>query len=161
MVKWGFGGGPASHGTSLKHRQIGSIGNRRRSGKVWPGKKMAGKMGNKYQVTQNLVVFRIDYDRSLIYVKGGVSGTKGALIEIYDSIKKVPVQFGKLKYPTFIPEKNKVYPSLMEFTETVDLNEKFVHDNDEVLGVSDEEDESHGAKEPMDDDDEAAMKKAA
>lgn len=51
MKKWGFKGQPASHGVSLMHRSGGSIGCSTTPGKVWKGKKMAGRMGG-YQVTR-------------------------------------------------------------------------------------------------------------
>ena len=45
MKRWGFAGQPASHGNSLAHRAGGSIGGCQDPGKVWPGRKMAGRMG--------------------------------------------------------------------------------------------------------------------
>ena len=47
MKRWGFSGLPASHGTTKKHRAHGSIGNSQDPGRVWKGKKMAGRMGNR------------------------------------------------------------------------------------------------------------------
>lgn len=56
MKRWGFKGLPRSHGVSLAHRSIGSIGNRHDPGKVFKGKKMAGRMGNKTVAIHNLKV---------------------------------------------------------------------------------------------------------
>lgn len=159
MRRFRFAGGFKTHGASLSHRSPGALGGRRRSGKVWKGKKMAGKMGNEWHYIQNLLVFKIDFQRSLLYIKGSIPGNNGGLVMISDAFKKTQKQFNKLLFPTFLPEKGKEYPDIVEFTETVDLNEKFEHDNDEVLGISDEEDESRGAKDDHMDDDESAMKK--
>jgi large subunit ribosomal protein L3 len=56
MKRWGFKGLRASHGVSLSHRSGGSTGNRHDPGKVWKGKKMAGRMGGKTRTVQNLRV---------------------------------------------------------------------------------------------------------
>ncbi|KAI8918778.1 translation protein [Entophlyctis helioformis] len=88
MKRWGFGGLPASHGTSVSHRSLGSIGQCQDPGKVWPGKKMAGRMGGVFRTTQNLKVLKIDNVHNLIYVKGGLPGVDDAYVSITDSIKK-------------------------------------------------------------------------
>jgi len=77
MKRHGFGGGRASHGNSLAHRSAGSIGQNQDPGRVFPGKKMAGHMGNVQRVQQNLEVVRIDAERNLILVKGSIPGPKG------------------------------------------------------------------------------------
>jgi large subunit ribosomal protein L3 len=56
MKRWGFKGGRASHGNSLSHRVMGSTGQCQDPGKVWRGKKMPGRMGNKTCTVQNLLV---------------------------------------------------------------------------------------------------------
>ena len=56
MKRWGFKGLKASHGTSVSHRSLGSTGNRHDPGKVWKGKKMAGRMGGKTRTVQNIKV---------------------------------------------------------------------------------------------------------
>ena len=122
---------------------------------------MAGVMGGKHQTTRNLIVFKTDYEKSLLFIRGAVPGAKGAVIQVFDAMKKSSKQFEKLNFPTFLQEEGKVYPNVMEWTESVDMFEKRTHDNDEVLGVSEEEDESKGAKEVGEDEDEASMKKAA
>jgi large subunit ribosomal protein L3 len=88
MKRHGFSGLPATHGTSLSHRSLGSTGQCQDPGKVFKGKKMAGQMGNDRVTTQNLRVVKIDRGRDLIYVAGHVAGQKGAFVEIRDAIKK-------------------------------------------------------------------------
>lgn len=88
MKRWNFKGMPASHGTSLSHRALGSTGQCQDPGRVFKGKKMAGHMGNERVTTQNLRVVKIDRGRNLIYVKGPVPGQKGNFVEIRDAVKK-------------------------------------------------------------------------
>ena len=146
MKRWNFSGGVASHGNSKKHRSAGSIGNREKPGRVFKGKRMAGQLGDEKKTVQNLLVYKIDHARSLLYLKGSIPGNPNSLVLVYDSKKKHEVQYKKLPYPTFVTENGKEYPDVIEFAETEDLNEKYNHDNDEVLGVSDEEEE--GAADP-------------
>ena len=56
MKRWGFRGLKATHGTSVSHRSIGSTGNRHDPGKVFKGKKMAGRMGGKVRTVQSMRV---------------------------------------------------------------------------------------------------------
>ena len=72
-----FNGGRATHGNSLSHRSPGSIGQRQTPGRVFPGKKMAGQLGNERVTVQNLQVVRVDAERNLLLVKGGVPGSRG------------------------------------------------------------------------------------
>lgn len=82
-----FGGGRASHGNSLSHRAPGSIGQRQTPGRVFPGKPMAGQMGNKMRTQQNLRVVRVDVEKNLLLVRGAVPGPRGADVEIRPSKK--------------------------------------------------------------------------
>ncbi len=106
---------------------------------------MAGQLGNERITTQNQLVYRIDYNRNLIFIKGAIPGEIGGLVMIKDAYKKYE-QWKTLLYPTFVPEAGKTYPSVQDFEKTEDLNEKYSHDNDEVLGVSDEEEEGEPEK---------------
>jgi len=89
MKRWGFKGLRASHGVSVSHRSAGSTGQCQDAGRVWPGKKMAGHMGNKRITTQNLAVVRIDTSLDLIFVRGPVPGVDDAHVLIHDAKKKV------------------------------------------------------------------------
>ena len=88
MKRHNFSGLRASHGVSISHRSHGSTGNSQDPGRVWKGKKMAGQMGNKKVTMQSLEVVSIDEERSLILVKGGVPGSVGSWVEVYDAKKK-------------------------------------------------------------------------
>lgn len=85
--RWGFGGGRASHGASLTHRAHGSTGHCQEPGRVFPGKKMAGQMGNVRRTQQNLEVIRVDADRKVLLVKGSVPGPRGSAVVISPSVK--------------------------------------------------------------------------
>jgi large subunit ribosomal protein L3 len=89
MKRHNFGGLRASHGVSVSHRSHGSTGNRQDPGRVFKGKKMAGHLGVENVVVQNLKVFAVDSEKSLIIVKGAVPGNKGGLVTITDAIKKI------------------------------------------------------------------------
>jgi large subunit ribosomal protein L3 len=82
-----FRGGRATHGNSLSHRAPGSIGQRQTPGRVFPGKKMAGHLGNKTRTQQNLEVVRVDADKNLLLVKGAIPGPKGADVVIRPAVK--------------------------------------------------------------------------
>ena len=77
MKRHGMKGGNASHGTTKTYRKMGATGGGQDPGRVWPGKKMAGRMGNKRVLTLSLQVHKIDTRWNVIYVKGCVSGAPG------------------------------------------------------------------------------------
>ena len=90
MKRWGFSGLPATHGTTKKHRAHGSIGNSQDPGRVWKGKKMAGRMGNRKRTVQSVFVYKVDPARNLLYVKGQVPGKAGLFLEVRDALRKPP-----------------------------------------------------------------------
>ncbi|MEI7839164.1 MAG: 50S ribosomal protein L3 [Methylococcaceae bacterium] len=77
----------ATHGNSLSHRVLGSIGMCQTPGRVFKGKKMAGHLGASKTTIQNLTIHTIDTVRSLILVKGAVPGAKGGDIVITSATK--------------------------------------------------------------------------
>ena len=88
MKRHNFGGLRASHGVSISHRSHGSTGQNQDPGRVFKGKKMAGRMGNKKVTKQNLKVIQIDRENNLLIVKGSVPGKKNSIIYLKDSVKK-------------------------------------------------------------------------
>ena len=87
IKRWGFGGLRATHGVSVSHRSLGSTGQCQDPGKVFKGKKMGGHMGARKRTQQGLEVVRVDFDRSVILVKGSVPGSKGGSVIIKPSVK--------------------------------------------------------------------------
>ncbi len=77
----GFSRGPMSHG-SKNHRLPGSTGAGTTPGRVYPGKRMAGRFGGKKITTRGLEILKIDIDHNLIVVKGSVPGKPGSLLNI-------------------------------------------------------------------------------
>ena len=88
MKRHNFGGLRASHGVSISHRSHGSTGQNQDPGRVFKGKKMAGRMGNRKVTKQNLKIIEIDKVNSLLIVKGSVPGKKNSIIYIKDSVKR-------------------------------------------------------------------------
>ncbi|MDO8789432.1 MAG: 50S ribosomal protein L3 [Sulfuritalea sp.] len=82
-----FSSNRASHGNSLSHNSAGSIGMAQDPGRVFPGKKMAGHLGDVARTTQNLEVVRIDEARQLLLVRGAVPGAKGGDVVVAPAVK--------------------------------------------------------------------------
>ena len=77
----------ASHGNSVSHNAPGSIGMNQDPGRVFPGKRMSGHLGDVKRTQQNLEVIRIDVERQLLLVKGAVPGSKGSDLIVHPAIK--------------------------------------------------------------------------
>ena len=82
-----FSSNRASHGNSRSHRKPGSTGQCQDPGRVFPGKKMPGQLGNKRRTSQNLCVVRVDTERNLLLIGGAVPGAPGNWVMIYPAIK--------------------------------------------------------------------------
>jgi large subunit ribosomal protein L3 len=82
-----FSSNRASHGNSVSHNKPGSIGQAQDPGRVFPGKKMAGQLGNVRRTVQNLVVARVDADRGLLLVRGAVPGHVNGSVIVTRAIK--------------------------------------------------------------------------
>ena len=82
MKRHGFGGGPRTHGQSDRARAPGSIGGGTTPGKVFKGLRMAGHMGDQRVTVKGLEVVRVDPERNLLLVKGGVPGAPNGLLLI-------------------------------------------------------------------------------
>ncbi len=88
MKRHNFGGLRASHGVSISHRSHGSTGQNQDPGRVFKGKKMAGRMGAKRVTKQNLKIVEVDSNNNLLIVKGSIPGKKNSIVYIKDSVKK-------------------------------------------------------------------------
>ena len=77
----GFSRGPMTHG-SKNHREPGSTGAGTTPGRIYPGKRMAGRYGGKKITTRGLTILKIDSERNLLVVKGSVPGKPGSLLNI-------------------------------------------------------------------------------
>ena len=77
----------ATHGNSVSHNAPGSIGMNQDPGRVFPGKRMAGHLGDVQSTTQGLTIVRVDADRQLLLVRGAVPGSKGADVVVRPAVK--------------------------------------------------------------------------
>jgi large subunit ribosomal protein L3 len=77
----------ASHGNSRSHRVPGSISMAQDPGRVFPGKKMSGHMGDVTKSVQNLPIVRIDETRQLLLIKGAIPGSAGGFVTVRHAIK--------------------------------------------------------------------------
>jgi len=82
-----FGSQRASHGNSRSHNVPGSISMAQDPGRVFPGKKMSGHLGDDTVTTQNLDIVRIDEARQLLLVRGAVPGSKNGHVVVRPAIK--------------------------------------------------------------------------
>jgi large subunit ribosomal protein L3 len=82
-----FSSNRATHGNSVTTNAPGSIGMRQDPGRVMPGKRMAGHLGDVKRTTQNLVIARIDKERGLLLIKGAVPGAKGGQVIVRPAVK--------------------------------------------------------------------------
>lgn len=87
ITRHNFSSNRASHGNSLSHNAPGSIGMAQDPGRVFPGKRMAGHLGAVKRTVQSLEVVRVDVERQLLLVRGGVPGSKGADVIVRPAVK--------------------------------------------------------------------------
>jgi large subunit ribosomal protein L3 len=87
IKRYHFSSNRASHGNSLSHNSSGSIGMAQDPGRVFPGKRMSGHLGNVSRTVQLLEIARVDAERSLIMVKGSVPGAKNSAVIVRPSVK--------------------------------------------------------------------------
>ncbi len=88
MKRYNFRGLRSSHGVSLSHRSHGSTGQCQDPGRVFKGKKMAGRMGGKRVTIQNLRIVDMDFGKQLLVVHGAVPGAKNSYVLLKDAVKK-------------------------------------------------------------------------
>jgi len=82
VKRYGFKGGPASHGAKQWHRRPGSIGASSDPSRVFKGKKMPGRMGSEKVTARNLKLVKIDEKLNLLLIKGSLPGRKGGFVAI-------------------------------------------------------------------------------
>lgn len=87
IKKHNFSSNRASHGNSKSHRVPGSISMAQDPGRVFPGKKMTGRLGGIKCTIQNLEVIKIDNERGLLFVKGSIPGHSNGIVLIKKSVK--------------------------------------------------------------------------
>jgi len=88
MKRFHMAGGHKTHGASVSHRSLGSIGNRADPAKCFKNKKMAGQMGNARTTVQNVRVVRVDLENNILLVHGSVPGPKSGIVTVRRAVKK-------------------------------------------------------------------------
>ncbi|MBS1155733.1 MAG: ribosomal protein [Proteobacteria bacterium] len=87
IKRYNFSSNRASHGNSRSHNSAGSIGQAQDPGRVLPGKRMAGHLGNVKCTVQNLEIVRVDAERQLLLIKGAVPGSPGNDVVVRPAVK--------------------------------------------------------------------------
>ena len=80
--RWGFRGGPKTHGQSDRHRSPGSIGAGTSPGRVWPGKKMPGHYGVDRVTVKGLKIVATDPEKNVVLVRGPIPGANNGIVRI-------------------------------------------------------------------------------
>lgn len=88
MKAHNFAGQRATHGVSISHRKPGSSGQCQDPGRVFPGKRMAKRLGGVQKTLQSLKIVQVDTENKAIIVKGSVPGPKGSYVLVKKSLKK-------------------------------------------------------------------------
>jgi large subunit ribosomal protein L3 len=81
MKRWGWHGGPASHG-SMSHRRIGSVGSNTYPGRPWRGRTLPGRYGNERVTIRNIKVVKVDAAANLLYLYGAVPGHAQSVVVV-------------------------------------------------------------------------------
>jgi large subunit ribosomal protein L3 len=97
MKRFHMAGGFKSHGASVNHRQLGSIGNRADPGRCFKNKKMNGQMGRVQSTVQNVRVIRVDLENQLLLVHGSVPGPRHGIVTVQRAVKSLAVKNTKKK----------------------------------------------------------------
>ncbi|EFA04077.1 large ribosomal subunit protein uL3m [Tribolium castaneum] len=102
MKRHGFKGMPASHGVTKTHRRGGNIGGGGEKGRVWPGTKMPGHMGNRYRILRALKIWRINTKYNVLYVSGqNIPGATNSIVYIYDTKVVTKRHTEPVPFPTY------------------------------------------------------------
>ncbi|XP_037935314.1 39S ribosomal protein L3, mitochondrial [Teleopsis dalmanni] len=105
VKRHGFKGMPASHGVTKTHRRPGNIGGGGEKGRVWPGTKLPGHMGNRWRKAKGLRIWRINTKYNVMWVQGfGIPGDVNSLVYIYDTILPLRKPNTAPPFPTALRE---------------------------------------------------------
>jgi large subunit ribosomal protein L3 len=107
VKRWGFKGGPNSHGNTKFHRRPGSVGGGGDKSAIWKGKKMPGHMGMEWSTLRGLKVWRINTRYNILYVNGPcLPGPNHCYVRLYDTVltyRKPDPKENPRFMPTFFP----------------------------------------------------------
>lgn len=111
IKRYGFHRQPETHGNSLTTRVLGSTGGRQDPGRVFKQKKMYGHKGAKNTTQRGMIVFKIDVDKNILYLKGTAPGKAGTILKITDTMLYDKAEFNMqlMHFPTFVEQPNVQY----------------------------------------------------
>lgn len=114
IKRWGFKGGPATHGTTKNHRRGGSLSSGIKS-RVWKGKKMPGHMGNKWRILRGLKIWRINTKANCLWVSGrAIPGEINSLVFIHDTALPLRQPKEPYPFPTFLGDESQFPENIYE-----------------------------------------------
>lgn len=122
MKRHGFKGQPASHGQTKTHRRPGNIGGGGEKGRVWPGTKMPGHMGNRWRKLRGLTIWRINTKYNVMWVSGhNVPGETNSLCYVFDTILPLRKHTTAPPFPTLLEAKEQEpeeiwHPDIQDFS---------------------------------------------
>lgn len=103
-TRWGFKGGPASHGNTKTHRRPGNIGGGGEKGRVWPGTKMPGHMGNRTRIHRGAKILRVNTKYNTLWILGNaIPGAVNSSCFIYDTVLPLKKNKTAPRCPTYLP----------------------------------------------------------
>lgn len=111
MKRHGFKGMPASHGATKTHRRGGNIAGGGEKGRVWPGTKMPGHMGNRYRVAKGLKIWRINTKYNVLFVSGlAIPGETNSIVYVFDTKLPLRKPNSALPFPTYFGSESETTP---------------------------------------------------
>ncbi|XP_032904583.1 39S ribosomal protein L3, mitochondrial [Amblyraja radiata] len=124
MKRWGFKGQPATHGQTKTHRRPGASGPGGDPARVFPGKKMPGRMGNVYRTALGLKIWRVNTKQNILYIHGSVPGHKNCYVKVIDTMLPNRREENKNPpFPTYFADESEELPEdlfddeMFQFTE--------------------------------------------
>lgn len=116
IKRWGFKGGPATHGVTKSHRRGGTLSSGIKS-RIWKGKKMPGQMGHKWRILRGLKIWRINTKTNTMWVSGrAIAGNPGDLVYIYDTVLPLRQPKEPPHFPTFLGDESQLPEDIYEET---------------------------------------------
>ncbi|KAJ8945457.1 hypothetical protein NQ314_009209 [Rhamnusium bicolor] len=132
MKRHGFKGMPASHGVTKTHRRGGNIGGGGEKGRVWPGTKMPGHMGNRYRIAKGLKILRINTKYNVLWVSGqAIPGETNSIVYVFDTKLPLRKPTKPLPFPTYLGDIDENIPE--------DIYDESIHNFSNPTIVYDEE----------------------
>jgi len=107
MKRWGFKGMPATHGVTKSHRRGGNTGGGGEKGRIWPGTKVPGHMGNQWRKLVGQKIIRINTKYNVIFLKGpAIPGGTNSYVTLRDTFLRTRALQEAPHFPTYYPNES-------------------------------------------------------